>query len=82
MSVASLWEGYPHASMSFLFKFFFIIQLSYWLHIFPEQVDEWHGKYLLREALAGDALPSAPSIALIFPDQLKLFMQGWKVSSI
>ena len=36
MSVASLWEGYPHASMSFLFKFFFIIQLSYWLHIFPE----------------------------------------------
>ena len=36
VSVASLWEGYPHASMSFLFKFFFIIQLSYWLHIFPE----------------------------------------------
>ena len=36
LSVASLWEGYPHASMSFLFKFFFIIQLSYWLHIFPE----------------------------------------------
>ena len=36
MSVASLWEGYPHASMSFLFKFFFIIQLSYWLHVFPE----------------------------------------------
>lgn len=44
--------------------------------------DRRHGKYLLREALAGDALPSAPSIALIFPDQLKLFMQGWKVSSI
>ena len=36
LSVASLWEGYPHASMSFLFKFFFIIQLSYWLHVFPE----------------------------------------------
>jgi len=37
-SVAALWEGYPlhHASMSFLFKFFFIIQISYWLHIFPE----------------------------------------------
>jgi len=35
-NVASLWEGYPHASMTFLFKFFFIIQISYWLHIFPE----------------------------------------------
>merc|ERR1719219_2011554 len=35
-NVASLWEGYPHSSMTFLFKFFFIIQISYWLHIFPE----------------------------------------------
>ena len=37
-SVAALWEGYPlhHASMSFLFKIFFSIQISYWLHIFPE----------------------------------------------
>merc|ERR1711997_242655 len=50
LSVASLWEGYPHASMSFLFKFFFIIQLSYWLHIFPElyfqkvKRDDWAPK--------------------------------------
>merc|ERR1711902_366480 len=36
LNVASLWEGYPHNNMTFLFKFFFIIQISYWLHIFPE----------------------------------------------
>merc|ERR1712073_14698 len=36
LNVASIWEGYPHNSMTFLFKFFFIIQISYWLHIFPE----------------------------------------------
>merc|ERR1712236_123014 len=35
-NVASLWDGYPHNNMTFLFKFFFIIQISYWLHIFPE----------------------------------------------
>merc|ERR1712066_900961 len=45
LSVASLWEGYPHASKSFL-----IIQLSYWLHIFPElyfqkvKRDDWAPK--------------------------------------
>jgi len=36
MSVSALWDGYPHNNMTFLFKFFFIIQISYWLHIFPE----------------------------------------------
>merc|ERR1711990_1048268 len=35
LNVASLWEGFPHNNMTFLFKFF-IIQISYWLHIFPE----------------------------------------------
>jgi len=35
-NIANLWDGYPHAAMTFLFKFFFIIQISYWLHIFPE----------------------------------------------
>jgi len=35
-NIASLWEGYPHNNMTFLFKFFFIIQISYWLHVFPE----------------------------------------------
>merc|ERR1711970_346869 len=36
LSVSALWDGYPHNNMTFLFKFFFIIQISYWLHIFPE----------------------------------------------
>merc|ERR1719420_677822 len=36
MNVSALWEGYPHNNMTFLFKFFFIIQISYWLHVFPE----------------------------------------------
>jgi len=35
-NIANLWEGYPHGNMTFLFKFFFIIQISYWLHVFPE----------------------------------------------
>merc|ERR1711962_561868 len=30
-NVSALWEGYPHNNM-----IFFIIQISYWLHIFPE----------------------------------------------
>merc|ERR1712179_359626 len=36
VNVSALWDGYPHNNMTFLFKFFFIIQISYWLHIFPE----------------------------------------------
>lgn len=34
----SLWEGYPddHTQMVFMYKFFFITQISYWLHTFPE----------------------------------------------
>merc|ERR1712158_53645 len=48
--VRSLWDGYPHVHMTFMFKFFFIIQLSYWLHIFPElyfqkvKRDDWAPK--------------------------------------
>ena len=34
--VRSLWDGYPHTHMTFMFKFFYIVQISYWLHIFPE----------------------------------------------
>jgi translocating chain-associated membrane protein 1 len=34
--VASLWEGFPHAEMSFVLKFFMLAQLSYWLHWVPE----------------------------------------------
>jgi len=35
-NIASLWEGYPHNNMTFMFKFFFITQIAYWLHVFPE----------------------------------------------
>jgi len=35
-NIRSLWEGYPHIHMTFMFKFFFIVQIAYWLHIFPE----------------------------------------------
>ena len=35
-NVASVWEGYPHNNMTFLMKFFFITQISYFLHVFPE----------------------------------------------
>lgn len=35
-SIRQLWEGYPHNQMTFMFKFFYIVQIAYWLHIFPE----------------------------------------------
>ncbi|XP_040569271.1 translocating chain-associated membrane protein 1-like 1 [Lepeophtheirus salmonis] len=35
-SIHSIWEGYPHTNMSFSYKFFFLLQLSYWLHTFPD----------------------------------------------
>jgi translocating chain-associated membrane protein 1 len=33
-----MWSNYPeaHSKMSFQHKFFFIIQIAYWLHQFPE----------------------------------------------
>merc|ERR1712180_233511 len=36
MNVSALWDGYPHNNMTFMFKFFYITQIAYWLHIFPE----------------------------------------------
>lgn len=36
LNITSLWEGYPHSTMMFTFKFYFILQLSYWVHCFPE----------------------------------------------
>lgn len=36
LSVSDLWVGYPHVGLSFLTKFFFILQLSYWVHVLPE----------------------------------------------
>jgi len=37
-SLSSLWLGYPesHTEMSFRTKFFFIGQIAYWLHSYPE----------------------------------------------
>uniref|UniRef100_A0A8D0G896 TLC domain-containing protein n=1 Tax=Sphenodon punctatus TaxID=8508 RepID=A0A8D0G896_SPHPU len=32
----SLWKDYPHTLMPFQMKFFYISQLAYWLHAFPE----------------------------------------------
>ena len=36
LNVSLLWEGYPHNAMTFGFKFFFIAQIAYWIHVFPE----------------------------------------------
>jgi len=37
-NISKLWQDYPesHSQMTFMFKFYFIIQLSYWLHCYPE----------------------------------------------
>lgn len=35
-SLNFFWTGYPHVGLTFLSKFFFIIQMSYWLHVLPE----------------------------------------------
>lgn len=36
--ISLLWQDYPsaHQAMPFLMKFFFILQIAYWLHTFPE----------------------------------------------
>jgi len=37
-SISSLWDNYPlaHAYLPFIVKFYFIIQIAYWIHCFPE----------------------------------------------
>jgi translocating chain-associated membrane protein 1 len=35
LNISSLCEGYPH-EMVFMLKFFFVVQVSYWLHCYPE----------------------------------------------
>ncbi len=35
-NIRLLWEGYPHVHMNFMFKFFYIVQIAYWLHTYPE----------------------------------------------
>jgi translocating chain-associated membrane protein 1 len=36
LSISKLWLDYPHSEMTYLFKFYFVIQIAYWLHAFPE----------------------------------------------
>lgn len=35
-SLSFFWTGYPHVGLTFLTKMFFIMQISYWLHSYPE----------------------------------------------
>jgi len=35
-SISSLWDGYPHVFLPFILKFYFICQLAYWVHCYPE----------------------------------------------
>lgn len=35
-NLSHLWDGYPHTLLSFRLKFYFITQIAYWLHSFPE----------------------------------------------
>jgi len=35
-TLSFFWTDYPHVGITFLTKFFFIIQMSYWIHVFPE----------------------------------------------
>ncbi|VDN96030.1 unnamed protein product [Rodentolepis nana] len=35
-SLSDLWSGYPHSILPFWIKAFFIFQISYWIHNFPE----------------------------------------------
>ncbi|XP_054712433.1 translocating chain-associated membrane protein 1-like 1 isoform X2 [Uloborus diversus] len=36
LNISQLWQDYPHNEMTFMFKFYFIVQLAYWLHCYPE----------------------------------------------
>ncbi|VDL59763.1 unnamed protein product [Hymenolepis diminuta] len=35
-SLSDLWTGYPHSILPFWIKVFFVFQISYWIHNFPE----------------------------------------------
>lgn len=61
--ISSLWEDYPasHVKMSFLFKFFFIIQISYWIHNYPE----FYFQKVKREEIKSRAIYSAMYLVLI-----------------
>jgi len=35
-SLNFFWSGYPHVGLTFWTKMLFIVQISYWVHVFPE----------------------------------------------
>jgi len=35
-TIKQTWEDYPHVELTYFTKFFFIMQISYWIHQFPE----------------------------------------------
>ena len=34
--LSNLWHDYPHTEMTFLVKFYFLLQIAYWVHCVPE----------------------------------------------
>uniref|UniRef100_A0A6M2DJK6 Translocating chain-associated membrane protein n=1 Tax=Xenopsylla cheopis TaxID=163159 RepID=A0A6M2DJK6_XENCH len=56
-NISALWEGFPNHPMGFLMKLFFIVQLSYWIHVLPElyfqkiKKEEWSAR--IQQALCG-----------------------------
>lgn len=35
-NISRLWEGYPHINLPFVVKFYYVLQLAYWVHSYPE----------------------------------------------
>jgi len=35
-SLNFFWNGYPHVGLTFFTKLFFVLQIAYWLHMYPE----------------------------------------------
>jgi len=56
-NISSLWEGYPHANLPFIIKFYFIIQIAYWIHCFPE---------LYFQKVKKDEMPTRITYAVLY----------------
>jgi hypothetical protein len=61
--IALLWEGFPHLEMTYVLKFFMLIQLSYWLHWVPEV-------YFLR--MKRDEIPQKLTTSAIYASVVAL----------
>jgi len=55
-NINQLWEGYPHTNMSFIVKFYFIVQLAYWVHSFPELY------FQKTKKVSSDSMDSSPTV--------------------